>query len=188
MAGNQRHRENSRLTPPVHTMTPPILGERGKVLKLRSAISILSAAFVLSIAMGGQAFAASVSAKDFVFVPQTVTINVGDSITWTNNGPSSHTATADDSSFDSGTMNVGNTFSVTFNTPGTIPYHCNFHQAQGMVGTIVVNALPGGTSSGEPLPNTGANSSTGPFIWLGLSLLVAGGGILLALRLRRLRA
>jgi LPXTG-motif cell wall-anchored protein len=162
-------------------------------LKLRSAISILSAAFVLSIAMGGPAFAASVSAEDFVFVPKTVTINVGDSITWTNNGTSLHTATADDSSFDSGTLNAGDTFTHTFNTPGTIPYHCEFHQGQGMVGTIVVNAAstttpPGGTSGREPLPNTGASSSTGPFIWLGLSLLVAGGGVLLALRLRRARA
>lgn len=158
-------------------------------MKFRAAAATLGIALLLTVATGGPAFAASVSQIDFQFVPSTVTINVGDSVTWTNNANDAHTATADDGSFDSGTMNPGATFTETFNTPGTIAYHCTFHQSLGMVGTIVVNAVgtttaPGGTTT-VPLPNTGASGSTSPFIWIGLAFVVAGGAVLLALRRRR---
>jgi LPXTG-motif cell wall-anchored protein len=164
------------------------------VLKIRRAVAMVGVAFLLTIVIGGPAFAASVSMIDFDFVPGTITINAGDTVTWTNNATDAHTATADDGSFDSGTVDPGASFSKTFNTPGTIAYHCSFHQSLGMVGTIVVNAVttttpastsPGETTTGEPLPNTGASSSLGPIVWIGLAFLVAGGAVLLSLRRRR---
>ena len=39
---------------------------------------------------------------------------------------------------DSGNITAGTTFSHTFNTAGSFPYHCNIHA--GMTGTVVVNA------------------------------------------------
>jgi plastocyanin len=38
---------------------------------------------------------------------------------------------------DSGT--IAGSFAHTFATPGTFPYHCNFHRNMGMTGTITVD-------------------------------------------------
>ena len=65
--------------------------------------------------------------QDFSFAPATLSVAVGTTVTWTNQGPSSHTVTADDGSFDSGTVHSGSTFSQTFATAGTFSYHCNIH-------------------------------------------------------------
>ena len=69
----------------------------------------------------------SVTIKDFEFTPATVTIKVGGTVTWTNNGPTTHSVTADDGSFDSGNLSQGKTFSHTFQTAGTFSYHCSPH-------------------------------------------------------------
>jgi len=69
----------------------------------------------------------AVTIKDFEFTPSAITIKVGDTVTWTNNGPSIHTVTADDGSFDSGDLSGGKTFSHTFQTAGTFAYHCSLH-------------------------------------------------------------
>jgi amicyanin len=68
-----------------------------------------------------------VTIKDFEFTPATVTIKVGGTVTWTNNGPTTHSVTADDGSFDSGNLSQGKTFSHTFQTAGTFSYHCSPH-------------------------------------------------------------
>jgi LPXTG-motif cell wall-anchored protein len=168
----------------------PALGKES-VLKIRAAVATLGAVFMLTIVMVGPALAASVSQIDYKFVPSTITINSGDTVTWTNNANDQHTATADDGSFDSGFMDPGATFSKTFTTSETITiaYHCSIHQGLGMVGTIVVKAVtsttPGTTTTGEPLPNTGASSSLGLIVWLGLAFLIGGGAVLLSLRRRR---
>jgi amicyanin len=70
---------------------------------------------------------ASVTIRDFEFDPPTVTIGAGGTVTWTNEGPSVHTVTADDGSFGSGNLSSGGTFSQTFNEPGTYDYHCTPH-------------------------------------------------------------
>ena len=84
----------------------------------------------------GAAAGTSATIKDFEFAPATITIKVGDTITWTNNGPSVHTVTADEGSFDSGNMSQGKTFSHTFQTAGTFPYHCTPHPF--MKATVIV--------------------------------------------------
>ena len=72
---------------------------------------------------------ASVQIKDFEFAPSKVTIKVGGTITWTNEGASAHTVTADDGSFDSGQLQKGKTFSRTFDSTGTFSYHCSIHSS-----------------------------------------------------------
>ena len=52
----------------------------------------------------------NITIKDFAFDPKTITINVGDTITWTNEGPSPHTVTADEAGgFDAGNLDKGAT-------------------------------------------------------------------------------
>jgi plastocyanin len=72
--------------------------------------------------------------KSFSFVPATLTISAGTTVTWTNNDPVNHTVTADNGSFDSGVVLPGDSFSFTFNTPGNYLYYCSIHGGPGGVG------------------------------------------------------
>ncbi len=71
-----------------------------------------------------------------VFEPATITINVGDTVTWRNTDDVPHTSTSDDGVWDSGALAPGEEFSFTFEEAGTFPYFCEFHP--GMEGTVVV--------------------------------------------------
>jgi len=81
---------------------------------------------------------AAVAIIDFGFSPQTISVAAGSTVRWTNTGNAPHTATSDASGFDSGTLNHNDTYSYTFMTPGSYPYHCAIHT--NMTGTITVTA------------------------------------------------
>lgn len=66
--------------------------------------------------------------KDFAYVPLVANVRVGDTIQFINDDDSAHTVTADDMSFDSGSMAKGATWSRTFAKAGTIPYYCIYHR------------------------------------------------------------
>ena len=74
---------------------------------------------------------------NFSFSPKDVTIKKGTTVTWTNQDSAVHTVTSDTPLFDSGDLAQGKSFSYTFSTAGTFPYHCTPHKAN-MTGTIVV--------------------------------------------------
>lgn len=95
-----------------------------------------------------------------VFTPKEMTMAVGETVTWEIDGDEAHTVTAYDDGvpeggtyfasggFDSeeaalddiagGLLEAGETYEVTFDEPGTYRYYCIPHEADGMVGTIVV--------------------------------------------------
>jgi LPXTG-motif cell wall-anchored protein len=93
------------------------------------------------------AASASVTISDFKFSPSSVTVNVGDTVTWSNDGPTVHTATANDGSFDTGILNKGESGSATFDQAGTISYICTPHP--NMKGTIVVQAASAGSGGSD---------------------------------------
>lgn len=68
-------------------------------------------------------------------VSQTQVVKKGTTVTWKNIDDTEHTSTSNSGVWDSGVMPVGSSYSVTFNSTGTFPYHCNIHP---MTGTIVV--------------------------------------------------
>ena len=74
--------------------------------------------------------------ENFAFSPATLTVKVGDSVTWTNQDSVGHTITADDNSFDTGIIEQGKSKSNTFSKAGTYTYHCGVHPS--MTGKIVV--------------------------------------------------
>ncbi len=94
--------------------------------------------------------------SDFKFTPATITIHVGDTITWTNAGPTDHTATASNGSFDTGILKKGASASHTFTQPGTYAYICTIHPF--MHGTVVVEASTATTTT----PTTTTPTSTTP--------------------------
>ncbi|MGH7605787.1 MAG: cupredoxin domain-containing protein [Gemmatimonadales bacterium] len=83
-----------------------------------------------------------VAMRNFAFVPDTITIPVGATVTWVNCEPvgtEPHTTTSDTTGiWDSGEFGVGLRFSRRFPTAGTFPYHCIPHRALDMIGQIVV--------------------------------------------------
>lgn len=79
-----------------------------------------------------------VTMESIEFNPGNITIEVGSTVTWTNEDPVEHTTTADNGEWDSDLMGQGDTFNHTFEEAGTFPYHCIPHQAQGMTGAIIV--------------------------------------------------
>ncbi len=70
--------------------------------------------------------------------PADLTVNIGDTITWSNDDENIHTAThrSDPALFDSGTMEAGDEFSFTFSEEGEVRYFCRFHPW--MTGVVTV--------------------------------------------------
>ena len=86
----------------------------------------------------------SVGCQPNCFIPNTVTINTGGTVTWKNPDNMSHVVTSGTPSsgpngiFDSRIINVGGSFSHKFNTSGTYDYFCMIHPW--MEGKVVVKA------------------------------------------------
>jgi plastocyanin len=77
-----------------------------------------------------------VNIDNFAFIPATLTVRAGSTVTWTNHDEEPHTVAASDGSFHSPGMGTGGTFSHTFATAGTFDYVCSIHPM--MHGTVVV--------------------------------------------------
>ncbi len=79
---------------------------------------------------------ASVSVKGMAFSPSSLTVKKGTKVTWKNNDSIAHTVTGDNGGPNSNTLSAGDSYSFTFNTVGSFPYHCNFHPS--LTGTVKV--------------------------------------------------
>jgi plastocyanin len=77
-----------------------------------------------------------VNIDNFAFVPATLTVHAGSTVTWTNHDEEPHTVAASDGTFHSPGMGTGATFSHTFAAAGTFDYVCSIHPM--MHGTVVV--------------------------------------------------
>ncbi|HWX90138.1 MAG TPA: plastocyanin/azurin family copper-binding protein [Rhizomicrobium sp.] len=88
------------------------------------------------------------------FLPEVVNISLGDTVKWTNPAFVTHSVTFDPgmaatagdvvlpagvTPFDSGNIEEDGSFSHTFTVKGTYKYICKFHEAMGMIGTVIVS-------------------------------------------------
>jgi plastocyanin len=108
-----------------------------------------------------------------LFVPQDVTIAVGDTVRWTavDNVPhdvTSDTVEPDDGEFaSSGTFDASDPpYEVQFNTAGTYVYYCTIHASEGqypggMTGKVIVQAAPTATATNTSTAPT-ATRTSGP--------------------------
>lgn len=81
-------------------------------------------------ASGGSAAAAggsTVEINNFAFAPAKLTVPAGTSVSWKFEDSTQHTVTADDKSFTSEALGNGQTYEHTFDTKGTLAYHCSIH-------------------------------------------------------------
>ena len=108
----------------------------------------LIAALSTLFAPGAFAASTNVAASGFSFVPVSVTINSGDSVTWTGLGIS-HNAQTDADPFCGIPPVVGGTCTHTFDQPGTYNYYCVVHRGAPffMVGTVIVVGAGGSPPS-----------------------------------------
>ncbi|MCX6520160.1 MAG: cupredoxin domain-containing protein [Actinobacteria bacterium] len=85
--------------------------------------------------------AGDVAMTDFAFGPAQITVGAGSSVRFVNNGVAPHTATANDRSFDTGTVQPGSSATVVFANAGTFTYLCIIHPD--MKGTVRVQGADG---------------------------------------------
>ena len=102
------------------------------------AILLLSARPSRVAANTHQPSAATTDVKidNFSFGPQTVTVPVGATVTWTNHDDIPHTVVSTDGLFNSKVKDTDEKFSYTFNKAGTYSYFCSVHPK--MTGQVVV--------------------------------------------------
>jgi plastocyanin len=86
---------------------------------------------------GGSAGGTQANIENFAFDPKQLTAKLGEAVSWKNDDSTAHTVTADDGSFDSGSLSPDKDFSHTFDQAGTFKYHCALHAS--MVATVVVS-------------------------------------------------
>jgi plastocyanin len=89
-----------------------------------------------------------VSIQNFSFVPDSVRVQPGDTVRWTNVDASNHTSTGDGAgaaAWSSGTLNNAQAFQRAFPATGVFDYHCEFHPsmtARVYVGNATAIARP----------------------------------------------
>jgi amicyanin len=103
-------------------------------LLVAAAVPVLALALAAPVAAADE----DVSIVDFDFTPGSVTVTVGDTVTWTNNGEAPHDVTFVAEDVKSEILANGETYDRTFESEGTFDYICSIHPQ--MTGTVVVEA------------------------------------------------
>ncbi|MCI4668887.1 MAG: plastocyanin/azurin family copper-binding protein [Bacteroidia bacterium] len=110
--------------------------------------AILSVILASSTAFAQTNHTVSVGGASLAFSPSSLTIDQGDSVTWTNAG-GFHNVNGSQATYSMNPVGFSNggasssswTYGFRFNTPGTYNYQCDPHAGGGMVATITVNAV-----------------------------------------------
>ena len=84
------------------------------------------------------ALAGEVTIDGYSFKPEKITVQAGETVTWTSDASSRHTVVVEDK--ESRRLQRGSTFSHTFTSPGEYPYRCGVHRS--MKGVVVVEGEP----------------------------------------------
>ena len=100
---------------------------------------LLVAAFVAATLFrptGARAEDAAVQIDDFAFSPPSLTVKAGTTVTWRNKDDIPHTVASSTRMFKSKALDTDDSYSFTFNEPGSYGYFCSLHPH--MTGKIVV--------------------------------------------------
>ena len=74
--------------------------------------------------------------QNFAYQTSNIQVRAGTTVTWTNQDSVPHSVTFKNGMKDSSLLYQGQSFSYTFNTPGTYQYYCTVHP--NMVATVTV--------------------------------------------------
>jgi plastocyanin len=107
---------------------------------LRKLIPVALVTASLAVVTSVSAATTTVAITKAGFVPSATTINVGDSVTWTNNDSTNHQVISQEGGFASPIMKPGETWSRTFEKAGSFSYNDAFNKT--FKGTVTVNGPP----------------------------------------------
>jgi plastocyanin len=110
-----------------------------RVVRLALLLMLLSP--FTALAAQAQNAPATVQVVDFDYGPNTITVDAGTAITWTNHGKRPHTVTDRGGTFDTNPIAPGASSTVTLSTPGTYHYFCRINPSK-MNGIVVVKPGP----------------------------------------------
>jgi plastocyanin len=114
-------------------------GRRAGSLVLACAAALISLAFASAADAGGPAGPQStINAR--VYLPASITVAAGQTITWHNETLGPHTVTSTTGLFNSERIEGGTSYSLVFANPGTFDYYCTVHPF--MKGVVTVLAIP----------------------------------------------
>ena len=127
--------------------------QRKNVVRNRAVFAVAFALLLASLVAVGSATSVAadvaVTIDNFRFTPPEITVPAGTTIRWTNQDGPTHTVTSDTAgTFDSGNLATNASFSFTFSTPGTFPYHCAIHPT--MLGKVIVTAAASSVATAPP--------------------------------------
>src|SRR5512140_452203 len=114
-------------------------------MKRLLGMGLAAVAVLLTVSSSG-ATVFEVQIVDYQYIPPSITVTVGDSIHWTNDGAMPHTVTSGnnctwDNDFDSGTLLTGQGWGYKTDAGDaglTKNYFCQFHCSFPMVGSYTV--------------------------------------------------
>jgi plastocyanin len=92
--------------------------------------------------------------QNYSFVPKTIHVKAGSTLTLYNDDQLVHTVFADDGSFNSDFLGTGGSFTMKFDTPGAVPIHCSLHAR--MKAMIIVDPADSTPSTAMNYPHSGA--------------------------------
>ncbi len=113
-----------------------------------SVIVVFSLAGLLSCSSGNDGGSGTIASNDFtiykvdisnfVFTPQSLSVEIGDKVVWTNTANDAHRVVWDNGTFSSSdNLDIFQTYEVFMTTSGTFSYFCGIHSS--MTGSITVN-------------------------------------------------
>jgi plastocyanin len=105
--------------------------------------------------------AANVTIGYSTYTPSHLDVLTGDTVMWSNTSARVHTVTAEDGSFDSGRVPVGNHFEHGFGAAGAYRYYCRLHPTiRGEVDAhdLLLDPQPESAAPGRSYPLTGRAS------------------------------
>ena len=107
------------------------------VIAVVIGIKMMNAPIKMNNINNTQNSANNIQISGYAFNPSTLTINVGESVSWINKDTMAHTVTSDTGTeLNSTPISNGRSYTHTFSTAGTFSYHCTIHPS--MKATIVV--------------------------------------------------
>jgi plastocyanin len=127
------------------------------------AIGALLALAPLAFAEDAGPVGAQVSVEYGAVAPAQVDVLPGEAVQWSNDSVRQHTVTADDGSFDSGTLSPTSEFTHVFRSTGTFTYHCRLHPyivGEVDVLSVLLDRPVAPASAGKPFPLSGRAAAT----------------------------
>lgn len=110
--------------------------------QLLASLTLLTMMFAFKAVPADEAGTANMSKRHvieitgFSFQPQNLIVSVGDTIVWINKDVAPHTATANDTSWDTGEIKENVIGTLVVNKPEEREYFCSFHPV--MRGRLIV--------------------------------------------------